>query len=126
MLSNIAGGAEFWCMCHGAPVPMSVKEGRTQFMACPKYFRKDDLHPDGYDPDTERACGNTLSFDEMGKVLFRYGQIVDEDMDTGIVDHTNMRFKSGRIETRILKDTGGELWIGVINERAISRARGRG
>ena len=122
-VSNIGQKASFFCMNgHPEPIKMVIKEGNNQFYACSKYMVKDEKHPDGYDPDFEKACNNRLSFDDAGDVIMKFSEILAESLMNGEMnDWTNIKFKVKQIDVKILRYSDKHIDFGVVNKRAVKR-----
>lgn len=125
MVKNLSGKAQFYCMNHPVPIPLIVRQ-RTDdrndnFFACPKYMRKDDAHPDGFDREAgETGCANRLSFSDAADLLDKFNKTVETDLMNGeISDYQGYRFTHRQIQAQILKYGGKELRIGILNRKAI-------
>lgn len=125
MVKNLFNNVEFYCMNGHAEPILFTERARTDdtkddFFACPKYMRKDDKHPDGFG-EGETGCKNTLGFSVAGDILFAFNQIVQKDMDEGIMsDYEGLKFTfKNQIEVTILKYSASKIKIGILNTRAI-------
>lgn len=68
-ITGVWGKTTFVCGCHKEPVKMVHQTGQSgDFYACPRYFLKDMMHPDGHEPD-EPMCMNRMSFSDSVKVI---------------------------------------------------------
>ncbi len=119
----------FYCMNgHEEPIPMEVKFGSSPFYACPKYMLMDTEHPDGHMPD-EPMCTNQLSFSDAQDIVFRFSEIIEEDIvnDT-FTDYTGYVFRYKNIEVTVLlyddkpcEDGVPSVLLGILNKSTIRR-----
>lgn len=114
----------FVCMNHTDyienPVHMKVKEGRTSFYACPKYFLKDEKHPDGHARD-EPMCQNRISMADAYSILGAYEKKLNETISGGwMTAHlTNWEFDYKSYHCLVIRDKRDKLVIGVLNTKAV-------
>lgn len=125
MVKNIAEHASFYCMNEHAEPVLMIQRARTDdnkdnFFACPKYMRKDEQHTNGFG-EGETGCKNTLSFALAADILFWFNEMVETDMNSGIMsDYEGCKFTfKNQVEVTVLKDDGKELRFGVLNKKAI-------
>lgn len=127
MVKNATGKATFYCMNHAEPIEMIMRErtddNHDNFFACPKYMRKDEKHPDGFE-DGETGCKNTLSFAIAADILFMFNQMIQADMENTVMsDYEGCKFTfKNQVEVTVLKDTDKELRFGILNLKAIKDA----
>ena len=121
MLSNFWKGLTFYCMNgHEEPLPMIYKEGRSLFYACPKYMLADDQHPDGHER-YEPACPNRLSYPDAEKIVSMLADAVEESLaGDDFCDFTGYRFKLRQISVEVLRYSGGDIRLGILNRGAVS------
>ena len=125
MVKNISRNTSFYCMNgHEKPVLMKERErtddNKDNFLACPKYMRKDEAHPDGFSED-EHGCTNRISLSTAGDIIVEFNKIVQDDLMSGIIaDYEGMLFVfKNQIEVTVLKQKGDELHLGILNRKAV-------
>lgn len=113
---------KLYCPNHDDPIEFVPREGVTTFYGCPKYFKKDEKHPNGWD-EFERACPNRLNFDDAQDIVVKLSDILEESFVSGeITDFTNLVFKHKYYTVKVLKYSLKDMSIdlGVTNNRAMS------
>jgi len=108
-------------MNHKEPVPLIIMQGDTPFYACPRYFRKDDEHPDGHEAD-DKMCLNRLSFTKAQSIVDKMMKVVENDRANGIftADYKGYTFTVSGIEVTVLKyHFGAGIKFGILNRSAI-------
>lgn len=131
MILGIWKNITFYCDNHEEPIKFTVKQsarqGTTAFYGCPKYFKKDENFPDGWDEEYhERACPNRLNFDDAQDIVMKFSSEIEESLLSGdITDYTNYVFKHKYYVIKVLKFSLEKMEIdfGIINNRALSEAR---
>lgn len=125
MVKNLWARSTFYCTNrHLKPVEMHVQQGtekQSNFYACPKYFLKDDNHPDGHEAD-EPPCYNRLNFIDAEGVVGKFEKLMEQDVSDGsveMIDYTGTRFRYKSIDVVVLKYGFDEVRFGVVNQKAL-------
>lgn len=124
MIKNLTQNIQFFCINnHKEPVLMTERErtddNHDNFFACPRYMRKDEKHPDGFD-ENETGCNNRLSFSDAGDIIAAFNRVVDEDMASFVFrDYTNYEFTFKSINVVVLSYDSKVIKFGVLNKKAV-------
>lgn len=124
MIKNLTQNIRFFCINdHEEPVLMTERErtddNHDNFFACPKYMRKDEKHPDGFDKN-ETGCTNRLSFSDAGDIVVAFNKIVDDDIASFLFrDYTNYSFTLRNISVVVLSYSSEFIKFGVLNRKAV-------
>lgn len=105
MITNFERGLKYYCTCHGEPIEMVQQEGSSTFLACPKFFVRDDKHPDGREQE-EPPCYNRISYYDADKIIEKYMATIERMTLTGATldsDFAGITVKYKEHEAKLLK-----------------------
>ena len=120
MIRNIWNMIEFQCGNHKKPIPFYVYEwSNSPFYACPKYMLKDENHPDGHEED-EPGCSNRLSFDMARHFVEKISDILQEDIDNGVIsDLGGLKMSYRGIDAKVVYHGNSKIVISIVNKNEI-------
>ncbi len=120
MIKNRWKNTEFYCMNHKKPVRFQeYTASHTPFYACPKYFLKDENHPDGHDED-EKQCLNRISTTLAWSIIEQISAMVeDAHKNSELIDFKNCCFPFKGYDVTILElnEYSNRVKIGINAQR---------
>ena len=82
-------------------------------------MKKDDKHPNGYE-EGERACANRISFDDVRHLVEKFGDIIQNDEENGVIaNYKGMKMKWKSIDAIVLEYEKEKIVLGINNRKEI-------
>ena len=123
MILGIWKNIKMYCPNHEQPIEFVPREGETTFYGCPKYFKQDEKHPDGWD-ENDHMCLNRLNFNDAQDIVAKLSETIEGSLVSGeMIDFTNYTFDFKYYTVRVLKYSPKdmEIKLSIVNKSSPNR-----